>query len=148
METGILHLHSALRYVVLILLILSIVTALGGANDAQRKFTDGNRKLFLFTMVSTHVQLLLGIALYVMGSKFEVFTQGLMNVAEARFYGLEHMLLMIIAIALITIGHSKSKKATESKAKFKSIAIFYTIALFIIFIAIPWPFLKSFGSWI
>lgn len=146
MSTGLLHLHSSLRYVILAMLIISIIVAFGGTNG-KKAFTEGNRKLFLFTMIFTHIQLLIGLLLYVINKKYEVFTEGLMSVPEARFYGLEHLLMMLIALTLITIGHSKSKKATEAAAKFKKIAIFYTIALIIIFVAIPWPFLKEFGSW-
>ncbi len=147
MVTGILHLHSSLRYVVLALLLISIIVAMSGLNG-KKQFTEGNRKLFLFTMVSTHIQLLLGLVLYVIRKKYMLFTEGLMSEEGARFFGMEHALMMIIALVLITIGHSKSKKVTEAAAKFKKIAVFYTIALIIIFIAIPWPFLKSFGSWI
>lgn len=146
METGLLHLHSGLRYVILAMLIISIIVAFGGTGG-KKPFTEGNRKLFLFTMVFSHVQLLIGLVLYVITKKYQLFTDGLMSVPQARFFGLEHLLMMIIALTLITIGHSKSKKATDAAAKFKKIAVFYTIALIIIFVAIPWPFLKDFGSW-
>jgi len=64
-----------------------------------------------------------------------------------RFYAVEHISMMIIAIALITVGYSRGKKQEESKRKYKTVAIFYGLGLLIIFAMIPWPFMKEFGTW-
>jgi hypothetical protein len=69
-----------------------------------------------------------------------------MKVALYRFYGMEHLMGMIIAIVLVTIGHSKSKKATESAAKFKAIKLWYVLALILILAFIPWPFRTALGA--
>ena len=50
----------------------------------------------------------------------------------------EHPLLILIAIALITIGFSKHKKKESDAAKFKTIAVYYAIALVLILAVIPW----------
>lgn len=134
-----LKIHSLLRYVVLFFLVFSIIRAKskGGAFDATLK------KPALFTLISSHVQLLLGVILYFMS---DIVSGGLSNMGYAmkdkilRFWTVEHSLGMIIAIALITIGYSSAKKQTTEEAKFKKIFVFYVIALVLIFASIPWSF--------
>lgn len=89
-------------------------------------------------MIFTHLQLLIGISLY--------FTEGWMSLpfgdamkdAATRFWKVEHAFAMLIGIALITIGRIRTKKAEDSLKKYKTSAIFYTLALLIILWAIPW----------
>ena len=57
---------------------------------------------------------------------------------ELRLYNVEHPTVMLIAIALITIGYSKHKKKLTSTPKFKILAICYTIALILVLSRIPW----------
>ena len=134
MYPTLLHLHSGFRYVVSILLILSIILSFAGW-FGKSAYTEGNRKLNLFTLISAHIQLLLGLVLYFV-SPFVQFNSSTMKTDALRYWTVEHITMMIIAIVLITIGHSKSKKAVLPVAKHKTIAIFYTIALVIIVLAI------------
>ncbi len=64
-----------------------------------------------------------------------------------RFFAVEHILMMLIALVLITMGHVKAKKSTESSAKFKHIIVFFGIALILILAAIPWPFRDLGAAW-
>jgi membrane protein DedA with SNARE-associated domain len=74
------------------------------------------------------------------------FIEGWMKSPLLRFYGMEHLAGMLIAIVLVTIGHSKSKKATESSDKFKAIKFWYVLALILILAFIPWPFRTVLGA--
>lgn len=143
MYTGLLHAHSGLRWIVLILLLVTIFNAFSKKKTGV--YSEGDRKLALFTMISTHTQLLIGLVLYFYSPW--VVLGDMMRDSITRFYTLEHTLMMIIAIVLITIGHSKSKKAADGAAKFKAISVFYLIALLIILAAIPWPFRDLAGHW-
>lgn len=144
MYTGLKHLHSGLRYVVLLLLILAIVSAISGLTG-KKPYTEGNRKLNLFTLISAHIQLLVGLALYAMSSMVSFSDMGtVMKTANLRYWTVEHISMMVLAIILITVGHSKSKKAVDASAKHKSIAVFYTIALVIILAAIMMAVGKGF----
>ena len=134
MYPTLLHLHSVFRFVVSILLILSIILSFSGW-FGKSAYTEGNRKLNLFTLISAHIQLLLGLALY-FKSPFVKFGAATMKTDDLRYWTVEHITMMIIAIVLITIGHSKSKKALLPVSKHKTIAICYTIALVIIVLAI------------
>lgn len=134
MYNFLLQAHSGFRYVVSVLLILAVVIAIAGWLG-KSSYSEGNRKLNLFTLISAHIQLLLGLALYFV-SPFVQFNKDTMRNDDLRYWTVEHITMMIIAIALITIGHSKSKKALSPVAKHKSIAVFYTIALIIILLAV------------
>jgi Ni,Fe-hydrogenase I cytochrome b subunit len=139
METGLLHLHSFLRWVGLFLMLVTIVDSLV---RIYRPFLNNERKLSLFTMIILHTQLLIGIALYFVNDwHLQLADFGsIMKNPVSRFYLVEHFLGMVIAIALVTIGHVKAKKQSESWAKHKLIFTYYTIALILILISIPWPF--------
>src|ERR1700744_607294 len=134
MYNFLLHAHSGFRYVVGILLIISIIVAFAGWLG-KSNYTEGNRKLNLFTLISAHIQLVLGFILYFV-SPFVKFGGDTMKDATTRYWTVEHLTMMLIAIVLITIGHSKSKKVVSPEAKHKTIAIWYTIALIIIVSAI------------
>lgn len=128
-------LHSYWAYIVLAVLIFTVLNAVRGF--AQKKeFTHKDFRFGLFSLITAHIQLLLGFSVYFVGG----FHRGLgdMKDAPVRLLALEHPLMMIIAIVLITIGWSKHKKQVKSEAKFKTFAIFYGIALLLILSRIPW----------
>ena len=139
--SGLIHAHSGLRYVVLALLLFAIFKAF----TSKSKYTEGTRKLNMFAMIATHTQILIGLALYFMSEKVR-FIEGMMSDTFSRFFAIEHVFGMILAAVLITIGHSKSKKVDSPEAKNKKIALFYTLALVIIFASIPWPFREALGG--
>ena len=138
------HAHSGLRWVLLILLVISIVNALTRKDLFEKK----DRLIYLFSMVSAHIQLVLGISLYFLSSKVH-FMEGWMKTALYRFYGMEHLIGMLLAIVLITIGHIKYKKKKENSAKHKTVMVYYAIGLLVILLFIPWPFreLLMVDSW-
>jgi len=129
-----LHLHSGFRYIVLLLVLLAIIRAwLGWLGKVA--YSESHRKLNLFALISVHTQLLIGILLYFV-SPFVKFSSDTMKDATTRYWTVEHLTGMLIAIVLITIGHARSKRGATSDAKHKSIAIFYTLALIVIAIII------------
>lgn len=136
MYTGLLHTHSGLRWIALLLLVASVITALQKW-QGQSGYTDGNRKLYLFTLISVHLQLVIGLILYFISPKVDF---SMMSDKIYRFYTVEHITGMLIAIILITIGYSRSKRATDALTKQRLVAIFYGIGLLIILAMIPWPF--------
>ncbi|MEO5909998.1 MAG: cytochrome B [Pelobium sp.] len=130
MYTGLLHLHSILRYVVLILVLLSIFQAIAAGS---KPYTPTNKKINLFALISAHTQLLLGLGLYFVSPNVD-FSK--MSDPTFRYWNVEHISMMILAIILITIGYSKAKKAIETKAKHRAIYIYYTLAIVIVLLAI------------
>ncbi|GAB4046344.1 cytochrome B [Spirosoma litoris] len=143
MYSGLVHAHSGLRWVALILLIVAVITAIGKWQGPSG-YTDGNRKLYLFTLISVHTQLLLGLVLLFISPKVDF---SMMSEKLYRFYSVEHTTGMLIAIALITVGYSRSKRASDATTKQRLIGIFYGIGLLLILASIPWPFRIIGANW-
>ncbi|MDX1641189.1 MAG: cytochrome B [Balneolaceae bacterium] len=141
-HTVLLSLHSLLRWFVLIILLYAIYRSFKGW-FSKSSFTVQDSKVNRITTIIAHIQLLIGLILYavspVIHNLFSNFGEAVQQ-SSIRFYGMEHSVMMIIAIALITIGSVKSKREAEDVRKFKTAAIWFTIALIIILISIPWPF--------
>lgn len=128
--------HSGWAYLALLLLVFAIVNSLSGMMS-KREFTPKDRKIALFGLIATHIQLVVGLILYFV-SPLGKAAFGNMSDAALRLTSLEHPLINLLAIALITIGWSKHKKAATSEAQFKSITIFYGLGLILILSRIPW----------
>lgn len=144
MYTGLLHLHSALRWVILILLILMIIRSWAGRNG-NRSWSEGDRKSALFLMISCHLQLAIGLYQWFTGDWGLALIQAngmadTMKNAVSRFYVIEHTIGMLVAILLSTMAYSLSKKNTEDKVKYGKLFMYYTITFLLIMISIPWPF--------
>lgn len=127
--------HSYWAYIVLAVLIFTVINAVIGLTQ-KKEFTHKEFRLGLFTLITSHIQLLIGITAYFMGG----YQRGLGDMKDAaiRLLALEHPIMMILAITFITIGWSKHKKKVKSEDKFKTFAIFYGIALVLILARIPW----------
>jgi hypothetical protein len=128
--------HSGWAYIALLLLIVAVSNALIGLSS-KKEFTARDRKIALFGLIVIHVQLLVGMILYFV-SPLGFASFGQMADKALRLTSLEHPLINIIAIALITIGWSKHKKLTTSASKFKTFSIFYGLGLLLILSRIPW----------
>jgi hypothetical protein len=144
MYTGLLHTHHWIRYVALILL---LVTALKALMDLNKKGVNvGSRKLALYTLISVHIQLLTGLILFFISPKVKMAMENMgaaMKDPASRLVLIEHPLVMLIGITLITIGYVKSKKKTDQASFSKTILIYYGIALVLILSRIPmysWTF--------
>lgn len=140
MYTGLQHAHSFIAYAVLILLAVAAINGILGV-ASKKAFKAGDRKLALFALIFTHVQLLIGLILYFKSPNVKIFDLPMgeiMKNSNLRLFAVEHPLINIIAVALITIGWSSHKKKTDDTSKFKSFAVFYTLGLILILSRIPW----------
>jgi len=137
MYTGLLHLQNSLRWVVLFFLIVSIIKLF-----TQKDALKSSKAL----LISTHISLLVGLYHYIVGPLGIKMIQSAgmgatMKNATSRFWAVEHVFTMLIAIILITIGHIKYKKTLKPSPT----RILYVIALILILLAIPWPFRAGIG---
>lgn len=142
---ALIHAHSGLRWVALFLLVFAILNAV--KSQASGKYEKKDKMINLFAMIMLHIQLLIGLILYFMSSKV-AFVEGWMSSDVSggmyRFYGLEHLLGMVVAIAIVTMGRRKAeKKLKGTRDKHRRILISYTIGLLIILAMIPWPFREA-----
>jgi NADH:ubiquinone oxidoreductase subunit 2 (subunit N) len=136
MYTFIQKFHSGWAYLALLLLVIAVANSMIGMSS-KKQFTAKDRKIAMFGLIATHIQLVVGLILYFV-SPLGSAVFGQMKDAALRLTSLEHPLTNLIAITLITIGWSKHKKATTNEAKFKSIAIFFGLGLLLILSRIPW----------
>ena len=133
--------HSYWAYLVLIVLFVGVINSIIGY-ASNKEYGATNFRIALFTLITTHIQLLIGIVLYFVSPYFSVLLEkgmgAVMPDPTLRLYIMEHPLMMIIAVVLITIGYSKHKSKLTSKPKFKTLAIFYTLGLLVMLSRIPW----------
>lgn len=144
MDTGLLHLHNLLRWVILVLLVISIARAFIGWRS-KKVFTPNTRKIWLFTLIAAHITLLVGLYQWLFG-RFGLLKismpegTSVMKDKFFRFFWVEHPVFMILAIVLITLGYGMAKKPVPDVVKFRKAFWFFIIALLMILVAVPWPF--------
>ncbi len=138
MYIGFQHLHSTLAYLALALLIGAFVFA--AVDRMQKKpFSSSLKKLSLWALIGSHLQLVIGLVLYVISPLgLSNFSGENMSDAVARLYMLEHPFTMILAIIAITIGYSTSKKDAPDARRQMKIILGYGIGLILMLSRIPW----------
>jgi len=131
--------HSYWAYLVVALLVYTVINTL---LNAKKEFKGKDLRLALFTLIVSHIRLLIGFGWYFMSPTYKAIkANGMgstMKDSAARLLAVEHPIMMILAIVFITIGFSKHKKKTTDAAKFKTIFIWYGLALILILSRIPW----------
>lgn len=141
MYIGLLHLHNTLRWIILLVALVTLIKYLVSWIGMKKWQKSDNILGIVFTSVMD-IQLLTGLVLYFFISPFtqaafQDFGAAMKN-ADLRFYAVEHFLMMLIAVVLIHIGRSKSKRISNTKRKFGVALVFYAIAYAIILAGIPW----------
>ncbi|MEZ5103299.1 MAG: hypothetical protein R2757_02290 [Draconibacterium sp.] len=141
MYTGLLHTHNMFRWLTLVVIVLAILFAVIGWTG-KKEWTKRDNLFGLLLTIFVDIQFLVGFILYafvspITQSAFADFGAAMKN-EVLRFYAVEHILMMVIALVLIHIGRAKSKKAPAAWKKHRVSAIFYGIALIVILAAIPW----------
>lgn len=136
MDTGLLHLHNILRWIILLLLLVTFFQAV------SRK--PAIRSSSLWLMITAHITLLVGLY-QVLNGRFGILKglppgASVMKDSFYRFYWIEHPVMMILAIVLITIARGKAKVLN-----YKAVTWLLLIALIVILAAVPWPFREGIG---
>ncbi|SMD09291.1 hypothetical protein [Pedobacter nyackensis] len=137
-----LPLHSLVRWLVLITLVFAIIRAYRGWISCKSfsKFDDALCKIVVNVL---NIQMTIGIVLYCISPIVSYFLHNFKEAVhqrQVRFFGMEHITMMIIAVIVITIGFNKVKYKTSDEEKYKTMAIWFAIGLFIILSSIPWAF--------
>lgn len=138
----ILTLHNAFRWFVLISLLAALASAYAGwLRPRPYRPADGTLRVVATSIA--HTQLLLGFYLYAVSPIIRYYWTNKPSFAEAAefpFFGLIHIGLMFTAIVVVTVGSSKTKRLTDDRQRFRTTAVYFTIGLLLILMAIPWPF--------
>jgi cytochrome c biogenesis factor len=142
MYSAFLMIHNLLRWVVLLLAILVVVRAVLGVTG-RREWAAADQTAGQWFGRMMDLQLLLGLVLYTFLSPFvrDAFADfgAAMRNPPLRFFAVEHLVGMIVAVALVHIGTARIKKAKDAAQRHKSALIFYALALVIMLLSIPWP---------
>lgn len=142
MYPTLLLLHSLFRWLVLLSLCYAIARSYRGYYTTS-EFSFLDNKTRHWTATIAHIQLTLGILVYIKSPIIQYYFSDFKHLIsnwELTFFRLFHSILMLTAIVIITIGSAKAKRKTTAPEKFKTMLIWFSIALIIIFIAIPWLF--------
>jgi len=141
--SALLQIHNILRWVILLLMLLSLVQSFLGWSR-KRELREADVRLFLFTLIAAHTTLLIGLILLLFG-RFGILSSGLPPGVELmkdrfyRFFWVEHPTGMILAVILITVGRGVVKKQIPDPMKYKKVFWFFLAALILILATIPWP---------
>jgi hypothetical protein len=136
--------HSLLRWIVIVACFWALTrvwTGFFGRSEWTRK--DQMAGLIFTSLLN--VQFVLGLILYAISP---ITRPAMMNFAAAmkdstlRFFAVEHVAGMVLAVAIAQIGYSISKRAATDRGKFLRSAIAYSLAAVLILASIPWPFMK------
>ena len=146
LKAGLLYLHSALRYLLIVLLMWSLYTAVVGLIK-QKEYTTGVKRVHLSTRILLNVQMVIGLILYFAMGYFQLLDEVSSLSDQARFFTIVHITGMIIGISLINVGYHLAAKSETDRRKYKRITLFYGIGFLIIFMMIPWPFFHSWATW-
>lgn len=143
MYTGLLHLHNIGRWILILLLVIAIINAFAGMTRNE-PISKGHKKIGLFLMITAHTMLLVGIYQWIVGpwglkQIQELGMGGVMKNSISRFWAIEHLAGMLIAIILITIGRGAIKKPIADRAKHKKMFWMFFIAFILIMASVPWP---------
>jgi|JI102314DRNA_FD_contig_91_643976_length_1237_multi_3_in_0_out_0_3 heme A synthase len=143
--------HSGWRYIILILLVMAIIYGKQTASG-KKAYEGATKKMGMFTMIAVDIQLLGGLVLYFFfvasTTNFKLGKlKDQLGISQFRSIAVEHAIGMLIALVLIHIGYSKAKKALNDTEAGKKQYVFYLIALIVILLSIPWPFLHPERGW-
>lgn len=135
--------HHLVAVLMVLILFFAVVYAFYGWKK-QVAFSKSSKIILVLGLVMSHVQMIIGVLIYLISPwGIENFDIGIFNDNLSRFYGLEHPMMMLLGIILVTIGYSKTKSISSDQAKFKMAALYYLSGLVFILARIPWRIFLS-----
>lgn len=137
-----LTLHSLVRWLVLISLLFAIYRGFRGWRSGSA-FSAFDNSVRHWTATIVHIQLILGLWLYFISPLTDYFLHHFSEAVHERtlrFFGMEHSLMMFVAITVITIGSAKARRKSTDKDKYKTMTLWYTAGLLLILTSVPWAF--------
>lgn len=141
--TIVLTLHSIVRWIIILAAALVIIRAINGL-AFKRGWTQQDNRFGLWYVISLDVQTLLGLLLYFALSPITLVALrnfgAAMKDASTRYFAIEHILMMLIALAIAHAGRSFIRKAATAKEKHRRTILWYGLSIVLVLAAIPWPF--------
>lgn len=151
MDAFLIAVHNILRWVVLILGVTALVRAYRGYLG-NREWLLLDRRIGMYYSIALDVQVLIGLILYFLVSDitrpaFSDFARAMAN-ALTRFFLLEHILYMILAVILVHIGTVSARREVNMRLKHRKAAIWFSLSFVALMLGMPWfrPLLPGFGN--
>jgi hypothetical protein len=144
MYSAVLLLHSWVRWLVVIAGVVVVVRALAGMGG-RRAWTKSDAKGTLLFSIALDIQFLLGLLLYAVLSPitrtaFADMGDAMRN-GTLRFWAVEHLVGMTVAIGLVHVGNRIIKRRADvGNDRHRLAALFMGLAMVAILLSIPWPF--------
>lgn len=141
--------HNVLRWLVLLAMLWALLRAFRGWAGA-RQYTLPDKSAALFAMIAVDIQLLAGLTLYFVSPNVKSAMQDFgaaMKHKELRYFAVEHALMMLIAIACVHVGKVRARKATADATRHRRILLWFGIALVLMALRTPWPFMSVARPW-
>ena len=136
-----LDVHNITRWAVLAFGVLALISSYSGL-FSKRSWQTGDKIIGLGFNITFGIQLILGLILYSTSDLIRPLMSNPSLISggnvELIFFGIYHIVVMLIAFILAQIGYSRSKRAESDRVKFRLATIFYTLAILLVFLAIPW----------
>lgn len=142
MYVFVLTLHSLVRWMVLFNLFFALYRAYYGW-FSKKQFSRFDKFIISSVLTVVHLQFILGLWLYFISPVARYFMHNFkeaIHQRDFRFFGMEHLVMMLLSVSIITIGSVKSKRKATDIEKYKTMAFWFTAGLLIILSSIPWPF--------
>jgi hypothetical protein len=145
----VLGIHNVLRWLILVAAVYALFRMVRGL-ITKPEWVDADRKAGLVFSILIDTQLLLGLILYLIFSPliktfFANFGTAMQD-SMLRFWGIEHIALMLAAAVFVHLGSAVAKKEISDQEKFKRSTIFFVLVVLMLLMGIPWfrPLLPSF----
>ncbi|ARK09196.1 hypothetical protein A6C57_02025 [Fibrella sp. ES10-3-2-2] len=138
----ILLIHSALRWLVLGSVLAVLLSACTGLLQA-RPYRRADQTLRVVATSIVHTQFLIGVYLYTISPLIRYYWRNRSTLGEApelSFFALIHIALMTTSVIVFTVGSSKAKRESDARQQFRTTAIYFSVGLLLLLLAIPWPF--------
>jgi hypothetical protein len=134
--------HSWLRWIVLLAGLAVVIRGAAGAR-ARKMWEPADQRGVRLFVAAMDVQVLIGLILYVgvsplIAGAFQNISAAMRNEVQ-RFFLVEHLFGMLVALGVAHVGSVKIRKAADSHAKHRLAVIYILIALAVIALSIPWP---------
>lgn len=134
--------HSLFRWLVVAGLLFAVILAFSGWRG-NKTFSVFDNRVRHWTATLVHIQFVIGVTLYFISPVVEYFWRyykDTVHQRELRFFSMEHSTTMLLVVVLVTLGSAKAKRKGTGRLKFKTMFVWYLIALLFILVMIPWPF--------
>jgi hypothetical protein len=141
-----LFLHSWIRWLVLVAAVVAVGRGFAGWFGGRR-WTAADDRAGLWFTIGLDLQLVLGLILYFFLSPFTTEAMGdfglAMREAPLRFWAVEHLFLMLLAVVVVHVGRIRVRRASDAVVKHRRAAVFFTLALVLVVLGIPWPGMRA-----